>query len=334
METRWIVLLICLSIPALLAAGTVWIQLQDRRVRSWKEAAGRIVSSKAVAREIHSKRFRTAGTSGNTDFVTDETIETRNFAEISYAFTVGANSYRGSRVNLAVDAGNFEVAETLRRYPEGKAVTVVYNPAAPQECILERDDPANIRNAWLAVAVLVGLIAAGFVAITQGADWLSGIIAKPARTPLVVVLGLFALVMAVFARMVGLEARAVKKWPTTAGRITQSEVVTTTQEHRRARSGRVRYVTMYVPRIVFTYQVDGTSFKGDNIGWSGSASTPALAEKYVKRYALQAPVEVFYNPQDPTKSTLAPGGGTIALVLWLITALLAGSAFTAGWLIK
>ena len=204
-------------------------------------------------------------------------------------------------MNLAVDAGNFEVAETLRRYPEGKAVTVVYNPAAPQECILERDDPANIRNAWLAVAVLVGLIAAGFVAITQGADWLSGIVAKPARTPLVVVLGLFALVMAVFARMVGLEARAVRKWPTTPGRITQSEVVTTTQEHRRARSGAVRYVTMYVPRIVFTYQVDGTSFKGDNIGWSGSASTPALAEKHVKRYAA-SPGRVFYNPQDPTKS--------------------------------
>ena len=79
---------VCRS-QALLAAGTVWIQLQDRRVRSWKEAAGQIVSSKAVAREIGSKRYRTAGTSGNTDFVTDETIETRNFAGISYAFTVG-----------------------------------------------------------------------------------------------------------------------------------------------------------------------------------------------------------------------------------------------------
>jgi hypothetical protein len=117
-------------------------------------------------------------------------------------------------------------------------------------------------------------------------------------------------------------------------RITQSEVATIVQEHRRANSGRTRYVTMYVPRIVFTYQVDRNSFEGDNVGWSGSASTPALAEKYVKRYALQAPVDVFYNPQDPTQSTLAPGGGMIAGLLWLLAAILAGAAIAAGWLIK
>jgi hypothetical protein len=331
METRWIVLLIFLSIPALLALATVWIQLQNRRIQSWKDAAGRIDSSKPVAREIRSHQTSTTGSRGDTDFVTDETIETRNFAEISYSFAVGPSTYYGKRISLAADPGNFEVAETLQRYPQGKAVTVVYNPIDPNECILERDDPSNIRKAWFAVAVLVALIAAGFVAITQGADRLAGIVANPAITPLVIALAVFALAMMLFARAAGKQAREMKAWPKTSGHITRSEVETTVQKHRRTGLRQDYDVTVYVPRVIYTYRVDGHSFEGDNIGWSGSASTPAYAEKYVKRFALQTPVEVFYNPLAPTQSTLAPAGGTLALVLWTIAVALVGAAFAVAW---
>src|SRR5665213_210861 len=334
METRWVVLLICLSIPALLALAIVWIQIQNRRTQSWKAAAGRIVSSISVAREIRTHETSTMGSEGNKDFVTDEKIETRNFAEISYTFLAGANNtYRGSRIGLGADPGNFEVAETLKRYPEGKAVTVYYNPHNPNECILERDDPANIRKAWLAVVILVAVIAVGFVAITQGADRLNGIVAEPKRTPLVVALGIFALLMMLFARMLGKQSRAMKSWPQIAGRITKSEVATTVQEHQRANAGRSYDVTMYVPRVVYTYQVEGNSFEGDNIGWSGSASTTSYAEKVIKRFALQMPVQVFYNPLDPTQSTLKPAGAMFAIVLWLLAVLFAGASFAAGWLV-
>lgn len=326
MEPRWIVLMICLSVPALLALATIWIQVQDRRLRAWKEVSGQIVAAKAVEREIRSTRTRTSGSSRHTEFVSDETIATRNFADIAYAFTVGGRTYRGSRISLATDPGNFQVAETLQRYPEGKAVTIHYDPADPNECILERDDPRNIRKAWLAVAVLVALILAGFVAMTRSADWLSRVVAEPRVTPLVMVLGLFALVMMLFARMVGRQARAMRAWPKTGGRITQSAVATTLQRHRRTNGGRDYDVTMYVPRVVYTYAVDGQSFAGDDIGATGSANTPAYAEKTIKRFALQAPVEVFYDPQDPTQSTLAPPGAIVPLVLWLIAAALAGAA--------
>jgi hypothetical protein len=334
MENRWIVLLICLSIPALLAAGIIWIQIQNRSIRSWKEAAGRIVSSRPVSREIRSKKFSTMGSQRHTDFITDEKIDTRNFADVNYTFAAGGNTYRGNRISLSEDQGNFEVPETLKRYPQGKAVTVYYNPADPNECILERDDPSNIRNAWLAVLVLVALIAAGFVAITQGADWLSGVIAQPKRTPLVVVLGIFALVMMLFARMIGQQIRTMKGWSKTSGRITRAEVQTAVQTHSRPNSGRRYDVTMYVPRIIYTYQVDGNSFEGDNTGTSGSANTPAFAEKYVKRYPLQTPVQVFYDPKDPTQSTLALPGKMLPLALWLIAAVLAGAAYAAGWLFR
>ncbi len=332
METRWIILLICLSIPALLAAATVWIQIQNRRIRSWREAAGRIVSSKATAREVRSHTVRTDGIERNKEFVTEETIETRNFAEVSYTFAVGGNTYRGNRVSLSPDPGNVDVAETLQRYPEGKAVTVIYNPIDPNECILERDDPRNIRNAWLAVAVLLALIAVGFVAIGQGANRLSGFITNPAMTPLVMVLGVFALAVMLFARVAGKQARETRAWPKTAGLITQSQVETTVQEHRRAGGGGDYDVTMYVPRIIYTYQVAGTSFQGDNVGWSGSASTPSFAEKYVKRFALQTPVEVFYNPKLPTQSTLVPASGVLAAVLWAIAVAFIGAAAAVAWL--
>jgi hypothetical protein len=331
METRWIVLLICLSVPALLALATVWIKFQNDRIRSWRETAGRIDSSKPVAREIRTHETRTSGSGGDTDFVTDESIETRNFAEISYSFVVGGATYHGKRIGLAPDPGNFEVAETLQRYPAGKDVTVIYNPVNPNECILERDDPANIRKAWFAVAVLVALIVGGFIVITQGANLLGGMIANPAMTPLVIVLGIFALAMMMFARVAGKQARETKAWPKTAGRITRSEIETAVQQHRRTGLAHDYDVTMYVPRVIYAYQVNGTSFEGDNVGWSGSASTPAFAEKFVKRFALQTPVEVFYNPQTPTQSTLAPAGGTFAAVLWTIAFVLIGAAAAIAW---
>jgi uncharacterized protein DUF3592 len=332
METRWIVLLICLAVPALLALATVWIQVQNNRIRSWREAAGRIDSSRPVAREIRTHETRTSGSGGDTDFVTDETIETRNFAEISYSFVVGGSTYHGKRISLAPDTGNFEVAETLQRYPQGKAVTVVYNPIDPNECILERDDPANIRKAWFAVAVLMALIAAGFVVITQGADRLGRVIANPAVTPLVVVLGIFALATMLFARVAGKQARETKAWPKAAGRISRSEIETTVQQHRRTGLRHDYDVTMYVPRVVYTYQVNGASFEGDNVGWSGSASTSAFAEKFIKRFALQSPVEVFYNPQAPTQSTLVRAGGTFAVVLWTLAIAFIGAAVAVAWL--
>jgi hypothetical protein len=41
-------------------------------------------------------------------------------------------------------------------------------------------------------------------------------------------------------------------------------------------------------------------------------------------------VKVFYNPLDPTQSTLKPAGRTFVLVLWLLAAGLAGASFAAG----
>jgi hypothetical protein len=147
MDVQWILLLGLLALPALLAGALVWIAIQDRRVASWRQASGRIVASVAAARTVRRERHSTSGTAGHTDFVTDETIETRNFADIAYEFAVAGKTFRGSRIDLGVDSGNHDVAERLRRYPPGAIVTVFYDSRDPAQCILERDDPKNLRAA-------------------------------------------------------------------------------------------------------------------------------------------------------------------------------------------
>jgi hypothetical protein len=332
MEPRWIALLICLLIPAGLAGATAWVQWRYWRIRSWKQATGRIDSARSVPREVRSKRFRTLGSGSSTEFVTDESIRTDNLAEISYSFAIGPNTYHGNRVSLGKDPGSAEVVALLKRYPPGKVVKVFYDPDNPSECILEGDDGGNIGNAWRAVAALTAWILAGFVVITEGAEWLHSVIAEPGRVPVVIALTLFSLAMILFSGMSTKKARAMRKWPTIAGRIVRSEVTTTVQQHDRPNMARDYRVTMYVPRVVYAYEVDGNSFEGDDVGWTVSGNTPSAAEKTVRRFPLSSQVQVSYDPDDPTQSTIAPPGATLPMILWLIAALLAFAAYAIGWL--
>jgi hypothetical protein len=327
-DTQWIILCGLLVFPALLAAALIWIARQDRRVRAWPRTSGRVVSAQAVARTVRRKRHRTEGPSGYTDFVTDETIETRNFAEVTYQFAVAGKTYRGSRVRLGVDGGNVAIAETLTRYPAGAIVAVFYDPADPTQCILERDERKNLRAGWLAVALLTALIVGGVLGIDRLADVVRGMIGNPARTPLVMGLGLFGTVAALFAVLIGRKRREMRGWSRTPGRIVESTVATTTQQHSR-QSGAVTRQTMYVPRIVYRYEAGGIALQGDDIGGTWSGSTPAVARKYTARYPLDAAVEVFFNPDNTTESTLAPPGRTVELVLWAFAAALLAAAVLA-----
>jgi hypothetical protein len=332
-EPRWVILAACMLLPAGMACATIWIQWRNWRTRSWKKTTGRIDAARSVAREVRSRRVRTTGTDRNTEFVTDENIQTRNFADVSYSFSVGANTYRSKRICLMGEPDG-PVSAVLKRYPQGRIVTVHYNAHDPNECILERDAPARIREAWLGTAVLAALILGCFFAITEGADWLQTVVPHPTRVPAMMMLIVLALVVFLIGRAVTKHARAMKKWPTAAGRIVRSEVATSVRQHRRPNRTRGDYsVTMYVPRIVYAYEADGHSFEGDDIGWSSSANVPSVAEKYVKRYPLQSQVRVFYNPDDPAEATLAPAVGMLAYILWFVAGAFAFAAFAVGWLI-
>lgn len=333
LEAHWIALSICMLLPLGLACATIWIQWRNWRIRGWQQTTGRIDSARSAAREIRSKRFRTTGSKPNTEFITSEEIRTRNFAEVSYSFAVGPTTYRGDRICLMGEPDG-STSDVLKRYPRGKIVTVHYNPEDPNESILERDDPARIREAWLGTAFLAALILGGFVVLTQGADWLRAVMTKPSRAPAVMFLAVFALFLLMFSRVFTKQARAMKKWPKTSGRVVRSAVVTTTERHTRPNRTSGNYdVTMYVPRIVYAYEVGGHSFESDDVGWSTSANKPSAAEKQVKRYPLQSPVTVFYNPEDPAQATLSPSMGMLPVILWIAAGGIAALAFAIGWLV-
>ena len=299
MEPRWIALFFCLLIPAGLALAVVWIQLQIRRVRAWPSATGRIVSARSVARDVRSNQYRSTRSGSVTKFLTRETIETRNFAEVSYSFDVGGKTYRGNRVGIGSSPRSFDVAATLKRYPQGQAVTVYYNPSNPEDCLLENDDDGNVRNAWFAIAVLVGLILAGFVGFTYGAEGLRSTMVAPARVPAVIILALISLFLVLAARMISKETRAMKQWPKAEGEIVCSEIIKLAQRERRVGqfNSTKRTIDMYAPRVVYVYEVDGTRYQGDNIGWTSSANTPAPAERCVGRYQLHSSKGTSRRPQ-------------------------------------
>jgi len=318
MESRWAILCMLLIFPALLTAALIWIQFQNFSIRSWRQTNGRIVSSRSEAREIRKIEHSAEGTGRRTDFVSQETIETRNFATLAYEFKVDGKTYQGSRVDLGVDSGNFEVAETLRRYPEGKIVQVYYDPGDPSQCILERVDPSKIRSGWFAVLVLVALIFGGVFGVDHFAALARASIPRPEYTPLVVFLAFFALVLVAFARVIGKKGREMRNWKQTAGQIVESAVATTLRKEDRADSYRTTIQTLYVPRVVYKYLVGGDTLEGDNVGAIVSTSTPSGPTKFIARFPVDMKVDVFYNPEAPTESTLNPGVGYAPAVLWAL----------------
>ena len=323
----------CLSIPAFLAIAASCATIQYWRTKSWAQAVGRVDSARLVSREVQSRSFRTFGNGSDTQFITTGGLKTQNLEEIAYSFSVDLHAYHSNRVDLATKPDLSQTAANLKRYPQGKVVTVYYNPSDPSECVLERVDLRELLSAWRAIAVLVAWILAAFVAFTHGADWVQGVIAKPERTPAVMWMVGFALAMTLFGAAAGKQARMMKKWPTTPGVIIRSEVIVATQRATGPYLRRYQDVTMYQPRIVYSYTVDGNTFQGDDIGWSSSASRPSVAEKYVRRFPPQSPVQVFYNPDDPTQATLAVAGSTLSAVLWSLAAALVLAAIATGWFV-
>ena len=307
MDTHWIILSALLAFPALIAGILIWLHLQNFRTRNWLEVSGRIRSSKATAKTVRTLR-RESG-DGNRSSATTERFETKNFAEIAYEFTVAGKLVEGSRIDLGAGSGAADVARTLKRYPAGKIVRVLYDPTNPASCILERHDPERLRQGLLAVVMLSALIVAGVFGVEYFGASLGAHMSHPERMPIVVFLTIFAGALALFSRMMGKEVRAMEGWTRTIGRIVHSEVET--QQQERDRPGGVSFQTLYFPRVIYAYQSGGQSWQGDNIGWTVSNSTPDAAQKIVGRFPLDSKVEVFVDPGDQSVSTLDRGGSAI-----------------------
>lgn len=108
------------------------------------------------------------------------------------------------------------------------------------------------------------------------------------------------------------QSKKVREWPSIEGLIIESEPTSELDE--------------LLPHIVYSYKVDDQTLQQTFEFPSGTNPMPEFAQAYVKKYPLDAKVQVFYNPQQPQQSTLEPGAQGDWMVLALGIMMAAGGA--------
>jgi hypothetical protein len=96
------------------------------------------------------------------------------------------------------------------------------------------------------------------------------------------------------------QAIASSQWPTTEGQIIAALVV----ESHEGRG------TAYLPRVTYSYAVDGTSYTGTEIYFGttgGVGELPHQAERTIQQFPVRSRVAVYYQPERPDHSVLRPG---------------------------
>jgi Protein of unknown function (DUF3592) len=300
----------------LVAAGTKYLQV--RAASDWPATPGRVVVSNSEVRDV--KVLDDSRADGKRS-------EKRNFANIVYEYTVSGQKLRNNRVEIGENRGNFEVAETIARYPVGKDVTVYYNPQHPRDAVLERDMPKGIGGCLgMATAIVLAIVFGGVIGGKQMADFVAAHLADPKLSPLVMALGGFGFFIALFGLALHRQSALARKWPVVPGVIKLSGVET--YQGADSDSGRSGPM-MHERKVAYTYHFNHIAYQG-NAG-SISTSNPSPPRWQMRLFGMDyqnnAAVKVFVNPANPSDSTISPSSGGA----WFLWAIAAGFAVAAGY---
>src|SRR5262245_35349894 len=241
-DLPWLVYAVPLGMVGIIAAAAFYKWLQVRAAANWPQTTGKVVVSTSQARKVET--FDDEREGGKAE-------EVRNFAHVVYEYTVSGQIFRNDRVSIGEDLGNFEVAETIARYPVGKVVTVYYNPRKPKDAVLERDVPKGVFGCviWM-VVIAVALILGSFYGFNQITIYLTD---RVQHAPMVVALSAMALVTIWMGFVMRKQGTDAGKWPVVTGRIDRSEV----DEFRGSISKDSALTTLYRPLISFSYEFNG-----------------------------------------------------------------------------
>ncbi len=311
--------LILAAFPALIVFAAVYKYIEVSQAARWPKAQGRVVISTTEARTVKSGGVNV-----------DDT-ELRTFARIEYDFTVAGRTYRGNRVSIGEDLGNFEVAETIAKYPRGKDVTVYYNPVKPTQAVLERDMPPGLwKGIVIIVAVLVALIVGGVVGFHKLGDVMRGLVRNSSEAPFVTACLGFAFFAALIIFGIQRNAARQRAWPLVPARIERSGVQEF-QELERHDNGPDRWRTAYRADIVYIYEIGGVRYTGDMAasGTRISSNIESIARNMAAKYPTGMTVDIHYNPDNPAESVLKPAGRWL-LLLWLIPGIMVALAYFIG----
>jgi hypothetical protein len=293
-DLPWFVFALLLLPLGLILFATVYKSLEVRAARQWPSTAGKVVISNSEVREVrvieeHGHRF-----------------EPRNFANIVYEYSVGGQTLRNNRVSIGEDRGNFEVAETIARYPAGTAVTVYYNPRHPREAVLERDPPKGLWGCLgIGTAIALAVVFGSAVGLNQLNQFISARLADLKLSPLVVAFCAFGFVLALFALALQRQASLARRWPVVPGTIqitfARSEV-------------------MYRRRVSYTYRFNNVAYSNVEASLATGLNSASgwLARKFAAAYPAGASTNVYVNPANPSESTLNPRAGWLCWFLWLV----------------
>ncbi len=316
-DLPWFVYLMLLAPLGLLLGAAVYKSLQVRAAKEWPSAAGKVVVSRAEVREtrvIDSDReggYRT---------------EQRNFANITYEYAVAGQKLRNNRVSIGEDLGNFQVSETIAKYPVGAIVSVYYNPLHPKEAVLERDLPQGLWGCLgIATVITLVIVFGSAIGLHKLSELISTGLVDSKLSPLVIAFGAFGAVIALFALVMHKQARLAKQWPVVDGTIKLSGL----EQYRAARTdGGGRGPVMYQRKVQFTYVYDGNSYTGTHATLSSNlaSSSDWLTRKLTPPYQDGASVNVWVNPANPSEATLNPGTPFVWF-LWLLVLGFAGLAY-------
>jgi hypothetical protein len=318
-DLPWFVYAMLLAPLGLLLAAAIYKSLQVRAAREWPSTSGRVVVSKAEVRKV--KVIDSERTEGHS-------FEERNFADIVYEYSVAGRKLRNNRVSIGEDLGNFQVAETIAKYPVGAVVTVYYNPRHPDQAVLERDLPKGMWGCLgIGTAIVLAIVFGSAIGLHQITEFVTTRIPHQGNAAAAVAFGAFGTAVALFALLVHRQASLAMKWPVVTGTIKLSDI----EQYRAApKDGSSRGQTMYQRKVSYTYTYNNISYTSAHARLASSvASTSSwLVRKSTTDYQNGAIVKVWVNPGNPTELTLEPRTGFV-WVLWLAALAIWGVAYYA-----
>jgi hypothetical protein len=316
-DLPWFVYLMLLAPLGLLLGAAVYKSLQVRAAREWPSAAGKVVVSQAQVRET-----RVIDSNREDGYRTEQ----RNFASIVYEYSVAGQKLRNNRVSIGEDLGNFQVAETIAKYPVGAIVMVYYNPLHPKEAVLERDLPKGLWGCLgIGTAITLVIVFGSAIGLNQLSEFISTKLAHPTASPLVIAFGAFGAVIALFALAIQKQASLARKWPVVSGTIQLSGL----EQYRAARTeGGGRGQIMYQRKVSYTYTYDNQSYTSTQatISSNVASSSSWLMRKLTPPHKDGARVKIWVNPANPSEATLEPGAPFVWF-LWLLVLGFAGLTY-------
>ncbi len=316
-DIPWFVYAMLLAPVGLIVFAAIYKYLEVRAASDWPDAPGKVVVSKSELRKVKViDSNREAG----------HRFEERNFANITYEYAVAGQTYRCNRVSIGEDRGNFEVAETIARYPVGKAVTVYYNPNKRGEAVLERDMPQGMWGCigWMVVIAVV-LVFGSAIGLHKITDFVSTKLSHPEMSGMTVALSAFGAAIALFALMFQRQASVAKKWPVVQGRIKTSGL----EEFRAApEEGRSHGTTQFQSKVTYAYRYNGIDYSSSQASYDGQVSSTSrwMMERIAKKYPNGKIVDVYVNPANPSQGVLEPRTSGV-WILWLSALAIWGIAY-------